>query len=893
MAHLSFQLDYHAACGQQICICGSVAELGGFDEGKALPLANSGSLWRAELEVESAGTLQYYYFVRENSANVRREWGGYRELNLVEGKSFFVSDNWKNAPAHQYLYSSVFTDSVFARPMVSHTAYPAQALLLNVACPYVGKNQKLVICGENPALGAWDLGKALPLDYVRAGEWEILLDASVFEADTPYKFVIVDAENACALHWEDGDNRVLHTDFVSQGRNGVQVQMGLEFCYADFEYRGIGTAIPVFSLRSEDSFGIGDFIDLKKMIDWVACTHQQIIQLLPINDTTTSRTWRDSYPYSAISIYALHPIYLNCKSLPLKEKSRFQIYLEKAKALNALPSVDYEAVLRLKTDYSRDLFEDNGVETLSSTAYKAFFESNKEWLFPYACFCYLRDGNRSARFADWGEFAKYDKGRLVRMLDRNAEASRETGYHCYLQFLLHEQLSDVKDYAHAKGVALKGDIPIGIHRYSVDAWTNTALFNMDTQTGAPPDDFSLYGQNWGFPTYNWAAMEGENYAWWKSRFRKMADYFDAYRIDHILGFFRIWEIPHDAVQGLLGHFKPALPYGGEEIAQAGIPFDEQKMAQAFIYERFLPEIFGQYAEEVKYSYLNLSDFGRCELKSFCDTQQKIKRLFEGRNDEKSDCIRKGLYALCCEMLFVCDGVGQNRFHPRITAQYTHAFQCLNDDEKTAFNRLYDEFFYRRHNDFWRSQALKKLPELISSTSMMVCGEDLGMVPECVPAVMRELQILSLEIQRMPKTAGTRFSDLKRLPYLSVCTTSSHDMSPIRAWWLENRDDTQYYYNEMLGHDGVAPTDCTPNLCEEIIANHLCSNAMWVILPWQDWLSIDENLRRANPEDERINLPSDPENYWRYRMHISLEELLGQTDFNEKIKELGGQLRIAN
>ena len=189
-------------------------------------------------------------------------------------------------------------------------------------------------------------------------------------------------------------------------------------------------------------------------------------------------------------------------------------------------------------------------------------------MFPYACYCYLRDKNQTPDFRKWGEFSRYDSDRLQRMLGVYPEAKKEIDFWCFIQYLLHTQFSEVKDYAQENGVALKGDIPIGVNRNSVDAWTSPELFNMDTQTGAPPDDFSYFGQNWGFPTYNWQAMAENGFAWWISRFRKMSDYFDAYRIDHILGFFRIWEIPLRATQGLLGTFSPALPYSAEEISHA-------------------------------------------------------------------------------------------------------------------------------------------------------------------------------------------------------------------------------------------------------------------------------------------------------------------------------------
>jgi 4-alpha-glucanotransferase len=661
--------------------------------------------------------------------------------------------------------------------------------------------------------------------------------------------------------------------------------MGLEFHYRNFAFKGTGTAIPVFSLRTNESFGIGDFADLRKMVDWVSLTNQQLIQILPVNDTTATKTWRDSYPYSAISIYALHPIYLGCSDFPLKNKQKQHFYIEEAKQLNSFPEIDYEKALRLKNGYARALYLQNGADVLSSSAYQFFYEENKSWLFPYACFCFLRDKNQTAHFPNWGEFSVYDEGRLQRMLERDQKMQQDVDFHCFLQFLLHKQFSEVKAYAHEKGVSLKGDIPIGINRDSLDVWTAPHLFNMDTQTGAPPDDFSVFGQNWGFPTYNWQAMEAENYAWWKNRFRKMADYFDAYRIDHILGFFRIWEIPLDAVQGLLGYFNPALPYWAEEIENADILFDSERLTKPFIHEDFLPELFGAYTDEVKTMYLSKLNDRQFKMNLFCDTQQKIKHLFEGKTDEKNVQIYNGLLTLCAEVLFIRDPYTQNRFHPRIAAQNSYSFRYLDEQTKQIFNHLYAHFFYHHHNYFWYEEAMKKLPALISSTSMLVCGEDLGMIPDCVPAVMDELQILSLEIERMSKNPQTRFTDLQNLPYLSVCTTSTHDMSPIRLWWTENHELTQRYYNEVLHHEGEAPKECSTKLCAEILKNHLNSPVMWVILPWQDWVSIDEQFRNPNIETERINIPANPEHYWRYRMYISLDDLLAENELNERVREM--------
>lgn len=886
MALLIFQLNYHTTWGQQVCLCGSVPELGQFDESNAIVLSNEGDNWFADVHVPETKVIHYYYFIRQGASVVRREWGANRKLHIIKGeKKFLIQDLWKNKPYHAYLYSSVFAGSIFRHAkMHLSLRYYAHSVVLNLICPYVQKDQMVCLSGNCEALGNWNPVLAKPLSYLDDGEWQIVLDAKKMPSSCEYKFIIMDKATGEIRHWEDGGNRILLAEKANE--NGtVFVEMALQYRYDHFSYKGTGTSVPVFSLKTNESFGIGEFTDLYKMIDWASLTRQQLIQLLPVNDTTASRTWRDSYPYSAISIYALHPIYLGCRSHPLKDRKKMKIYIREAARLNSLPEVDYEKVLKLKADYCRDLFLECGERVLSSAEYLAFYEKNSHWLFPYACYCYLRDRNDTANFRDWGEFSSYDEHRLLRMTKIYPEAEKEIYYWHFVQYLLHEQFSGVKKYAREKGVTLKGDIPIGISRNSIDAWTAPSLFNMDTQSGAPPDDFSYLGQNWGFPTYNWHAMAEDGYAWWISRFRKMSDYFDAYRIDHILGFFRIWEIPLQAVQGLLGYFSPALPYWAEEINRAGIPFDEERMVEPFIHEHFLPEIFGDYADEVKDRYLDVSGWQTFRLKSFCDTQQKISQLFTDPMDEKSRCVHDGLLSLCTEVLFIRDQHDQNRFHPRITAQYTHSYRYLDDPVKDAFNRLYDDFFYHKHNYFWREQAMRKLPILLSSTTMMACGEDLGMVPDCVPSVMSELQMLSLEIQRMPKDSKRLFTDLHALPYLSVCTTSTHDMSPIRAWWTENREVTQRYYNEILHHEGEAPEECSAALCREILTSHLQSTAMWVILPWQDWMSADEKLRNPNADAERINVPANPAHYWRYRMHLSLDDLLKETSFNKMIAEM--------
>jgi len=882
---IRFNIDYRASWGQTVCICGSIPELGNWDEKNALRLdCYNYSKWTNEIKIENPpADISYYYLIKDGDAIVRKEWGDPHTLN-IDDKTFLVSDFWQDIPAQQFLYTSPFSESFFAHKINDKISFFDKTIYLKVNCPYVKKDQILVLCGESDLLGNWNPQQALTLKPETSRIWQITIDASSMKTPLACKLAIYDSSKKQVVHWEYGDNRSLAPFSSDMKKNTVKV-INTDYRYGWVNWKVAGVAIPVFSIRSKDSFGVGEFSDLKKMIDWAVETEQKIIQVLPINDTTLTHRWTDSYPYNAISIYALHPMYLGLKDYPLSDKKLFKQYTEQGEQLNALKAIDYEKVIALKNNYVKDLYAEKGQKTLKSKKYKEFFKANEEWLFPYACFCYFRDKYKTPDYSTWENAGTYDADKLSLFMKDDAGMQEAVNQIYFFQYLLHEQLLEVKKYAHSKGIILKGDIPIGISRNSVEAWVEPHLFNMDTQTGAPPDDFSVSGQNWGFPTYNWDEMAKDNYRWWSKRFHKMSDYFDAYRIDHILGFFRIWEIPLHSVQGLLGYFSPALPYTVDEIRNRGMWFDEYRMTMPYIHEHFMPQFFGEYAQEVMETYLNPISWQRFELKEFCNTQIKIKLLFEGKEDVKSMRIRNGLYGLCNEVLFIRDKKEPDKFHPRITAQYTFSFNDLDGGAKAAFNGLYDEFFYRRHTQFWKEQALNKLPTLISSTNMLVCGEDLGMIPSSVPDVMRQLQILSLEIQRMPKDSNTLFENLNVIPYLSVCTTSTHDMPPVRAWWRESKDLRQKYYNDVLWKPGLAPDDCTPELCHQILNIHVKSPAMLVILPLQDWLSMDGDIRNKNPEEERINIPSNPQHYWRYRMHINIEELIENNSFNTRIKEM--------
>lgn len=895
--NLQLNVDYRTNWGESLWVTGDIPALGSGDRTKALKLNLFGEqTWKAQIELpDDTKDFTYRYFVRHENGSEKNEWGAGHRLRTASGvKSFEVFDRWQDQPWDKPYYSVVFTDCVCKR---HNRALPAEVrngeMLVSCDAPMVASDEVLAICGGCDVLGNWNPAKAIVMSDAFYPTWQAAVPLQGLPDEFEFKFLVMKKADAERLSqpgfapgevlWEGDSNR--RFDRVPATKGECMVVAGMRFINPKAPWRGAGVAIPVFSLRTEDDFGVGEFYDLKKMADWAASTGQKFIQVLPVNDTTMTHTWTDSYPYNANSTFALHPMYLRISEVgTLKDKERQEYYDAIARELNSLEDVDYERVNQAKNALTRELFAQDGAKAVKSKEFKTFVETNRSWLIPYAAYCVLRDANGSADFAKWGDMAEYSTEKLESFVKEHTD---EVNYHCWIQMHLDRQMRHVRDYCHSLKVAIKGDIPIGISRMSVDAWIYPHLFNLNSQAGAPPDDFSVLGQNWGFPTYNWEEMGRDNFDWWKARFRKMAEYFDVYRIDHVLGFFRIWQIPMEQLHGLLGVFNPALPFTPDELRTSyDFWLDVDLQTTPYIMDYFLRDFFGDYTDEARERFLDDAGYGRYRLKPEYSTQRKVADYFATQaKDEKNERLCNALMGLIDQVLFIEDPYEKGKYHPRISAQYTYIYRALTDYERWCFDRLYNDFYYHRHNDFWYGKAMWKLPPIIDATSMLTCAEDLGMIPDCVPAVMNALEILTLDIQRMPKNPREEFGNPAHYPYYTVCTTSTHDMGGIRQWWESDRAKTQHFYNNMLHEGGAAPFFAEPWICEKIVDQHLQSPAMLCILPLQDWLSIDSRIRRENPYKEQINEPAVCPHYWRYRMHLTIEDLMEEKLYNKRITEL--------
>lgn len=885
---IQFNIDYRVMFGEHIAV-----NIQSGEEVLKLPLQTSdGEKWACDWCVESPEkSYTYYYSVEREGRAVKTEWLMIKhqlDVNAKKAAVYTLYDHWKAMPEDAYLYSSAFTDCInHQAPQEMKLEMGSKIVRLIVRVPQLRDGERLGVLGADKALGAWDVQKILPMTQHAYNEWVADIDATHLEGShLEFKFVAFrNAKNN--LLWETSMNRTVDLPEMKAGEL-VSYELDQAF-FALYNRKLAGTQVPVFSLRTRKSAGIGDFGDLKTMIDFVASTGQKVLQLLPINDTTITHTWTDSYPYSCISVFAIHPQYADLHALPELKDAKARAEAEKTRAeLNALDKIDYEKVNDFKINYLRQIFNQEGGKMMKTAEYKAFFQDTELWLVPYAQYSYLRDKNGTADFNQWPDHQVWDEAERKALADPKTAAYKNVAFFYFVQFVLDRQMQEAHEHAKAKGVILKGDIPIGVNRNGCDVWTEPKYFNLNGQAGAPPDDFSANGQNWGFPTYNWFEMLKNGCQWWNRRFQNMARYFDAYRIDHVLGFFRIWEIPVHSVHGLLGQFAPALAMSREEIESYGLHFQEDRFTRPFITDWVLDRVFHERAGEVKEKYLDRLDDERYQMKSEVDTQRKVEALFADATDEKELWLRDGLYALISDVLFVRDHTNPGVFHPRISAQLDFIYESLYDNDKAAFNRLYNDYFYRRNNQFWYQEAMKKLPKLVQATRMLVCAEDLGMVPDCVPWVMDELKILSLELQSMPKDPSVKFGHLSRNPYRSVCTISSHDMPTLRMWWDENIQRTQEYYNTMLYRQGSAPHPLPGWLASDIISRHLTSPSMLCILSIQDWLATDEALRLPDADAERINIPANPKHYWRYRMHLNIEDLAADKRFVQNITEMISQ-----
>ncbi|KAK7377996.1 hypothetical protein VNO80_03432 [Phaseolus coccineus] len=920
---VSFRIPYFTQWGQSLLVCGSVPVLGAWNvkRGVLLSVIHQGSelIWGGSITVPRGFQCQYSYYVVDDKKNVLRwEAGKKRELIIPEGvqsgQEIVFRDLWQ-AASDALPFRSAFKDVIFRESWdlndttvgVNHINFEPEreAVLVQfkISCPNVEKDSSIYVIGSNTKLGQWKAEKGLKLSYFGESVWkaECVMQRSDFPLRYPfwtlhhkrYEEIVVKStyrygkyDRSGKFSIETGSNREVSTN---SSMNDVKYIFLSDGMLRETPWRGAGVAIPMFSVRSESDLGVGEFLDLKLLVDWAVASGFHLVQLLPINDTSVHGMWWDSYPYSSLSVFALHPLYLRVQALSKNIPEEIKKEMDKAKQQLDGKDVDYEATMATKLSIAKKVFAEEKDLILNSSSFQEFFLENEGWLKPYAAFCFLRDFFETSDRSQWGRFAHYSDDKLEKLVSKDSLHYEIICFHYYVQYHLHLQLSEAAEYARKKGVILKGDLPIGVDRNSVDTWVYPNLFRMNTSTGAPPDYFDKNGQNWGFPTYNWEEMSKDNYGWWRARLTQMAKYFTAYRIDHILGFFRIWELPDHAATGLVGKFRPSIPLSQEELEREGI-WDFNRLSRPYIKRELLEEKFGAAWTFVATTFLNEFDKNFYEFKEDSNTEKKIASKLKTCAEsslllESEDKLRRNLFDLSQNIVLIRDPEYPRKFYPRFNLEDTSSFQDLDDHSKNVLKRLYNDYYFCRQENLWSQNALKTLPVLLNSSDMLACGEDLGLIPSCVHPVMQELGLVGLRIQRMPNEPDLEFGIPSQYSYMTVCAPSCHDCSTLRAWWEEDEDRRLRFFKNVMESDELPPDQCVPEVAHFVIRQHFEAPSMWAIFPLQDLLALEEEYTTRPATEETINDPTNPKHYWRYRVHVSLESLIKDVELQTTIKDL--------
>ena len=488
-----------------------------------------------------------------------------------------------------------------------------------------------------------------------------------------------------------------------------------------------GIALPLFSLRNPQSSGIGEFLDLIPMIEWCHEIGFNVIQLLPMNDSGS-----DSSPYSALSAMALHPIYLTLAALPFLDL--VPDYEEKLAALtgsNSDERFNYPLVRKNKEAFLRDYFKCAFSHIQALPDFQAFIQ-NESWLNDYARFKSLKDRNLQKPWWEW---------------DNSLQATDdELNFYKMEQYLAFSQWEKVKKAAETLGIFLKGDIPILINRDSASTWTHRDLFNFNFSAGAPPDMYSADGQCWGFPIYDWKINEETDYSWWKERLRVAEKLYHLYRLDHVVGFFRIWAVP-------LG----------------------KKAKEGF----FIPQ----------------------------DTKE------------------------------------------------------------------------------WMPLGEKILRMLLSSSSMLPIGEDLGDVPPEARLKLRELGIPGTKVYRWERRWNTDRSYIPVEDYIpeSMTCVSTHDSETLSGWWDKNGEEVLSFC-QFKGWEYSQGFSFERRF--EILHDSHRSGSLFHINLLHEYLNLFPELSRENPDDERINIPGLVlDRNWTYRFKPTIEEITSHKKLGHVMKSL--------
>jgi len=652
--------------------------------------------------------------------------------------------------------------------------------------------------------------------------------------------------------------------------------------FPGFDHYLTGVLVPVAALRSEQSCGVGEFADLAELAEWCRENGLDLIQILPVNDTGYQ-----SSPYSALSAFALHPIYIRIAHVPEYGALSTALRAEVDAAIAELRSdqeprerFQYQVVISAKQGILRQIYHARRDAIQDDPALWEWAEKNP-WVRGYAAYRTLKDRHEQRAWMDWTELRDPNADDINALWSRPS-LQDELTFYVWLQYRLEEQLRSAVAAVDRAGVQLKGDLPILMDEDSADIWRHRNIFIPELRAGAPPDMFSRTGQNWGFPVYDWDVLAKEDYNWWKRRLMQADKFYHAFRIDHVLGFFRIWSIPAEDLAGTMGYFYPSFTLTREALHDAG--FDDGRiawLAQPHIRGDTLREQFGHEADRVV--GLALDQLGDEDLYRFGGRIAGERSLLT--LDLSEDIIER-LRALYWDRALIETDNG--RFAPAWEFRACTRYLDLPDEEKEAFEGLV-RHVNRVSEEMWEEQGRRLLSFMSNTVPMLPCAEDLGVIPESVPRTLSDLNILGLRVPRWAREwdePGQPYIPVERYPFLTVSAPSVHDTSTLREWWESEGEATGFW--QALGFSGEAPASFGPETARHVYGKLANANAAILVFQLQDYLVFDTALTPDDPADERINIPGTSNDFnWTYRMPVPIDALRRNSAVSRGVGEVTG------
>jgi 4-alpha-glucanotransferase len=648
--------------------------------------------------------------------------------------------------------------------------------------------------------------------------------------------------------------------------------------FGDLKRYYTGVLVPVGSLRSAKSSGVGEFADLPLLADWCLEAGLDVIQILPVNDTGG-----ETSPYSATSAFALHPLYLRVDDVPevgsvRSEDAGIDAELRAMREeIDASPRIRFADVLEQKLDILERVHRARREEIAADAGLARWIEDNP-WVREFAVYRCIKDRQGKRSWVDWNDL-RNPSFADIEALWHEPSLQDELTFHCWVQYNAESQLRAAAAAVSERGVYLKGDLPILMAEDSADVWAHREIFKPELRAGAPPDMFSHLGQNWGLPIYDWDVLASNDYDWWRRRLDQADGFYHAFRIDHVLGFFRIWAVPAEDEAGTMGYFHPSYLLTSEHLAESG--FDESRvrwLAEPHIPGKRLRDTLGEHAAQVIECCLEALEDE--ELYVFAEGFRERDLLALDLPEEPKESLRGWYHDRALIR------VSSDRYAPAWKMRDASSYLSLDGEEKQRLDELVAHAT-RISEEMWEEQGRRILSLVNGSAAMLPCAEDLGVVPESVPRVLSDLGILGLRIPRWTRRwdePGQPYIPLKRYPYLTVCAPSVHDTSTLREWW-EREDGVDEFWS-ALGLEGERPTELTPELAGTVISRILDTNSAICMFQIQDFFALSEDLRSADPADERVNIPGTKTEFnWSYRLPVDIESLIDETSLNTRIRDL--------